>query len=97
MWLIVALLIKIDSKGPIFYRQSRSGRNGIPFNIIKFRSMVSNAESKTGPVWADKEDIRITRIGRLLRRYHIDETPQLINILKGNMSIVGPRPERPFL
>jgi len=96
LWLIVALLIKIDSKGPVFYRQSRSGRNGIPFNIIKFRSMVSNAESSTGPVWANKEDVRITKIGRLLRRYHIDETPQLINILRGDMSIVGPRPERPF-
>ena len=96
LWLLVSLFIKIDSVGPILYHQSRSGRNGILFKIIKFRSMVSNAESDTGPVWAGKEDSRITRVGRLLRRFHIDETPQLINILKGDMSIIGPRPERPF-
>ena len=92
----VSLLIKIDSIGPILYLQSRSGKAGELFNIIKFRSMVCNAESDTGPVWAGKEDRRITRFGRLLRRFHIDETPQLINILKGDMSIIGPRPERPF-
>ncbi len=96
IWILVSFLIKIDSKGPILYFQSRSGRDGDPFYIIKFRSMVFNAESDTGPVWAEKEDIRITRFGKLLRRFHIDETPQLINILKGDMSIVGPRPERPF-
>ena len=95
-WLIIALTIKIDSKGPVFYKQSRSGLDRKPFEIIKFRSMVFNAESSTGPVWAEKEDSRITRIGKLLRRLHIDETPQLINILRGDMSIVGPRPERPF-
>tara|TARA_B100001540_G_C15613765_1_gene554344 strand:- start:144 stop:872 length:729 start_codon:yes stop_codon:yes gene_type:complete len=94
--IIVSLLIKIDSSGPILYFQSRSGRGGKLFNIIKFRSMVFDAESDTGPVWAGKEDIRITRIGKLLRRFHVDETPQLINILKGDMSIIGPRPERPF-
>jgi len=96
IWILVSLFIKIDSTGPILYLQSRSGKGGKLFNIIKFRSMVSNAESDTGPVWAGKEDSRITRFGRLLRRFHIDETPQLINILKGDMSIIGPRPERPF-
>ncbi|MFL3051570.1 MAG: exopolysaccharide biosynthesis polyprenyl glycosylphosphotransferase [Candidatus Neomarinimicrobiota bacterium] len=96
IWISISLLIKIDSVGPILYLQSRSGKDGKLFNIIKIRSMVSNAESDTGPVWAGKKDSRITRIGRLLRRFHIDETPQLINILKGDMSIIGPRPERPF-
>tara|TARA_Y100000591_G_scaffold100043_1_gene84959 strand:- start:2782 stop:4140 length:1359 start_codon:yes stop_codon:yes gene_type:complete len=95
-WLLIAILIKISSRGPIFYRQTRSGRNGKLFEIIKFRSMVFNAELETGPVWAEKEDSRITTIGKLLRRLHLDETPQLINIVKGDMSIVGPRPERPF-
>ena len=95
-WLIVSIIIKMDSKGPIFYKQSRAGMNGKLFEIIKFRSMVFNAESDTGPIWAEKEDSRVTRIGKLLRRLHIDETPQLINILKGDMSIVGPRPERPY-
>ena len=90
-WLVVAVIIKIDSRGPIFYKQSRSGQNGKLFEIIKFRSMVFNAESDTGPIWAEKEDSRITTFGKLLRRLHIDETPQLINILKGDMSIVGPK------
>ncbi len=95
-WIIISILIKIDSSGPVFYKQSRSGRNGKLFEIIKFRSMVFNAESDTGPIWAEKEDKRITSFGKLLRRFHIDETPQLINILKGDMSVVGPRPERPY-
>ena len=95
-WLLIAILIKISSRGPIFYRQTRSGRNGKLFEIIKFRSMVFNAESSTGPIWAEKEDSRITNFGKFLRRLHLDETPQLINILKGDMSIVGPRPERPY-
>ncbi len=96
IWLIVGILIKIDSSGPIFYFQSRSGRMEKIFKIIKFRSMILNAESKTGPIWSSSKDARITRIGKILRRLHIDETPQLINILKGDMSVVGPRPERPF-
>jgi len=96
IWLLVSILIKIDSSGPILYLQSRSGKGGKRFKIIKFRSMVFNAESDTGPVWAGKEDVRITRLGKLLRRFHIDETPQLINILIGDMSIIGPRPERPY-
>ena len=96
LWCIIGILIKIDSKGPIFYRQERMGKDGKIFYINKFRSMVSDAEAKTGPVWAATEDERITVIGKLLRRFHFDETPQLINILKGEMSVVGPRPERPF-
>ena len=95
-WIVIAAIIKIDSRGPVFYSQSRSGLNGKLFKIIKFRSMIFNAESETGPIWAEKEDSRITKFGKLLRRLHIDETPQLLNILKGDMSIVGPRPERPF-
>ena len=95
-WIIVPILIKLDSSGPILYHQSRAGIGGKLFKIIKFRSMVFNAESDTGPVWANYEDSRITLIGKFLRRFHIDETPQLINILKGDMSIIGPRPERPF-
>ena len=96
IWIVIGLIIKIDSPGPIFYFQSRSGKQGKLFSIIKFRSMVTNAESGTGPIWSDQHDSRITRFGKILRRLHIDETPQLINILKGDMSIVGPRPERPF-
>ncbi len=96
IWFIIGPLIKIDSRGSIFYFQSRSGKEGKLFNIIKFRSMIANAESDTGPIWSSSEDKRITRIGKILRRLHLDETPQLVNILKGNMSIVGPRPERPF-
>ena len=96
IWAIIGLIIKIDSSGPIFYFQSRSGKDGKLFNIIKFRSMVTDAESNTGPVWSNRDDSRITRVGKILRRLHIDETPQLVNILRGDMSIVGPRPERPF-
>ena len=96
IWLFVSILIKLDSRGPVFYRQKRIGKDNKIFYIIKFRSMISNAEEKTGPVWAGTKDSRVTLIGRLLRRFHFDETPQLINILKGDMSIVGPRPERPY-
>ena len=96
IWVILMIMIKIDSKGPVFYKQERCGRDNEYFNIIKFRSMITDAEGKTGPVWSDLDDSRITRVGKLLRRLHLDETPQLINILKGEMSIVGPRPERPY-
>jgi exopolysaccharide biosynthesis polyprenyl glycosylphosphotransferase len=96
IWILVIIFIKIDSKGPIFYTQERCGKNNQNFHIIKFRSMITGAENETGPVWSDLEDERITRIGKFLRRLHIDETPQLFNILKGEMSIVGPRPERPY-
>jgi sugar transferase (PEP-CTERM system associated) len=94
--LIIALLIKLESPGPVFYTQERVGRNGKPFKIIKFRSMVSDAEKDTTPQWAQKNDPRITRLGRFLREIRLDEVPQLINILKGEISFVGPRPERPY-
>jgi len=96
IWLVFAILIKLDSRGPVFYQQERMGKDGKIFYIIKFRSMISDAEAKTGPVWAGTADDRVTTIGRLLRRFHFDETPQLINIIKGEMSVVGPRPERPY-
>ncbi|MEK7729973.1 MAG: undecaprenyl-phosphate glucose phosphotransferase [candidate division KSB1 bacterium] len=96
VWLLVALIIKLDSRGPIFYKQERMGKDGRHFNVIKFRSMVSDAEKLTGPKWADKDDARITRSGRFMRKWRIDEIPQFINVLAGEMSIVGPRPERSF-
>lgn len=93
--MLVALLIRIDSKGPIFYEQKRSGFRGKDFILYKFRSMISDAEKHTGPVWAEKNDQRITRLGRILRPLRIDELPQLLNVLRGDMSFIGPRPERP--
>jgi exopolysaccharide biosynthesis polyprenyl glycosylphosphotransferase len=95
-WLILALIIKLDSRGPIFYRQERVGRDGGAFTIVKFRTMVQNAEQLTGPKWADKDDPRITRVGRFMRKWRLDEFPQFINVLRGEMSLVGPRPERPY-
>lgn len=92
--LVIAILIKIDSRGKVFYRQKRVGFNGKVFTVIKFRSMVSDAE-KNGVVWAKEEDDRITRFGRFMRKFRIDEIPQLWNVLVGEMSFVGPRPERP--
>ena len=122
--LIVSVLIRLDSKGPVFYTQLRVGKNrrrgyrrqmsldgierrrysdrrkvygfGKPFRILKFRTMYIDAEKNTGPVWASKGDPRVTRIGRILRRTRIDEIPQLFNVLLGDMSLVGPRPERPY-
>ncbi len=96
VWLLVALLIKLTSKGPVFYMQERVGKNGRVFRMVKFRSMRQDAESGSGPIWADKDDPRVTGIGRILRRTHLDEVPQFLNILEGSMSLVGPRPERPF-
>jgi Undecaprenyl-phosphate glucose phosphotransferase len=93
--LAIALAVKLTSKGPIFYRQERCGLNGEPFQMLKFRSMRVDAESETGPVWAGKHDERKTPIGAFLRKTSLDELPQFINVLKGDMSIVGPRPERP--
>ncbi len=90
----IALAIKLDSVGPVFYRQSRVGRNGREFYLYKYRSMVKDAEKLSGAVWASKHDPRVTRVGKFLRRTHIDELPQFYNILKGDMSLVGPRPER---
>jgi len=113
---ILAVAIKLDSRGPVFYAQERIGKNrrrsrdretgngndrrrvdtfGRPFTIYKLRSMVVDAEKNSGPVWAAKADARITRLGGFLRKTRLDETPQLLNVLRGEMSVVGPRPERP--
>ena len=95
--LLAMLMIKLDSKGPIFYRQKRIGRNGRIFTLVKFRSMHQDAEKGTGPVWSAQDgDSRVTRVGRLLRRTRVDELPQIYNVLRGDMDMVGPRPERPF-
>jgi exopolysaccharide biosynthesis polyprenyl glycosylphosphotransferase len=91
---IIALLIALDDGGPVFFRQERVGRGRRPFLICKFRTMRENAEVE-GPVWAVPNDARVTRIGRLLRRTRLDELPQFFNVLKGDMALVGPRPERP--
>jgi exopolysaccharide biosynthesis polyprenyl glycosylphosphotransferase len=96
IWIIVSVAIVLDSKGPVFYTQDRVGKDEKHFPIIKFRTMFTNAETESGPVWANKQDPRVTRVGKILRKLRIDEIPQLINILDGNMSLVGPRPERPF-
>jgi exopolysaccharide biosynthesis polyprenyl glycosylphosphotransferase len=93
--LLVALAVKVTSRGPILFRQRRVGFNGQHFTLYKFRSMVADAEAKTGAVWATRNDPRVTPIGRVLRQTRLDELPQLINVLRGEMSIVGPRPERP--
>ena len=93
--LIGALAVYIESGAPILYRQRRVGRNGVVFDLYKFRSMPVDAEAKTGPVWASASDGRATPVGMFLRRFSIDELPQLFNVLRGEMSIVGPRPERP--
>ena len=92
--LVTAILIKLDSRGPVFYKQERVGKNGRTFVLVKFRSMKVDAE-KSGPVWASKGDDRTTRVGRIIRKARIDEIPQFWNILRGEMSFVGPRPERP--
>ena len=92
--LLATLLIKLDSKGELFYKQERVGMNFKKFHIIKFRTMVADAERDTGAVWASKGDRRITRVGKYLRKFRIDEIPQLMNVLMGDMSFVGPRPER---
>ena len=93
---LIAIAIKLDSKGPIFFKQTRVGMKGKIFNMYKFRTMYQNAESKTGPVWAKANDPRITRLGKFLRKTHLDELPQFFNVLRGEMSLVGPRPERPY-
>jgi len=122
-FIILPILIKLDSAGPVFYRQARVGCNsrrssrrtpqgsrlgrtvrdrrrqdlkGRPFNVIKFRTMVADAEKKCGPVWATRNDPRITRLGHILRKTRLDEIPQFINVLLGQMALVGPRPERPM-
>ena len=116
--LLVAFLVRITSRGPIFYRQTRIGLDrrrrstgidaplydrraynlgGRPFSILKFRSMTANAEARSGVVWAQKHDARVTPFGRVLRKTRLDELPQLLNVLRGDMNIVGPRPERPSI
>ncbi|MGD8719982.1 MAG: sugar transferase [Candidatus Zixiibacteriota bacterium] len=105
LWLLIIILIKIDSKGPVFYRQERLGKDGRPFRIYKFRSMVVGAHDMLpeladynemdGPIFKIKKDPRVTRVGRILRKFSIDEFPQLLNVLKGDMSLVGPRPPIP--
>lgn len=93
--LVVALLIKIDSPGPVFYSQERVGQNGKTFRIFKFRSMRNDAEKEGAAQWAAKNDPRITRVGKYLRLSRIDELPQMFNVLMGHIDLVGPRPERP--
>jgi exopolysaccharide biosynthesis polyprenyl glycosylphosphotransferase len=94
--LLVAIAIRLDSAGPMLFRQERVGENLKTFTLYKFRSMRANAEEESGPVWAADSDPRVTRVGKIIRSLRIDELPQLWNVLKGDMSFVGPRPERPF-
>jgi exopolysaccharide biosynthesis polyprenyl glycosylphosphotransferase len=93
-WPLIILAIKLEDKGRVFYLQERVGKDKKIFKLIKFRSMIEKAE-KNGPQWAESEDQRVTKVGRFLRKTHLDEIPQLINILKGDIALVGPRPERP--
>lgn len=101
LWPLVALAIRLDSPGPVIYRQMRVGRilddRSELFMILKFRSMRADAEKGTGAVWAQKHDPRVTRVGAFIRRTRLDELPQLVNVLRGDMSVVGPRPERPAM
>ena len=101
LWLVlggaIALAIRLEDGGPVLYRQARLGRRGRVFSMLKFRSMAVGAERRTGPVWARYGDTRCTAVGRVLRRFHLDELPQVVNVLRGEMSLVGPRPERPEL
>jgi exopolysaccharide biosynthesis polyprenyl glycosylphosphotransferase len=96
LWLLVALAIVLESPGPVFFKQERVGKGARVFTMYKFRSMVVDAEEETGPVWVKGQDPRVTRVGRVLRALHLDEVPQCINFLRGEMSLVGPRPERPY-
>ena len=115
LMLLIAIVVKLTSRGPAFYTQTRVGLDrrhpgigaenrrraldlgGKPFTIYKFRTMYADAERQTGAVWASKDDVRVTPVGRFLREYRLDELPQLFNVLKGEMNIVGPRPERPTI
>ena len=96
LWVILAILIRISSRGPVLYRQERVGLRGQVFTLLKFRSMVWDAEAETGPIFATRDDQRRTGVGGFMRRLSLDELPQLINIIRGEMSLVGPRPERPY-
>ncbi|MDX1440586.1 MAG: exopolysaccharide biosynthesis polyprenyl glycosylphosphotransferase, partial [Rubricoccaceae bacterium] len=95
--LVIAVAVKLSSRGPVFYKQERMGLNGHTFMMLKFRSMPVGAEARTGAVWAQENEDRATRVGSFLRKTSLDELPQFINVLKGDMSVVGPRPERPVL
>jgi exopolysaccharide biosynthesis polyprenyl glycosylphosphotransferase len=95
LWLIVMLMIKMTSPGPVLYHQKRVGLDGKDFIMHKFRTMVYNAEAKTGPVMSSPHDPRVTKVGKILRKFSVDELPQLLNVIKGEMSLIGPRPERP--
>ena len=97
LWILIPLAIWIGDRGPVFYTQVRVGRHGNLFRLVKFRTMIRGAEDYTGPVWAADSDWRVTPIGRVLRRFRLDEVPQVVNIWRGEMSLVGPRPERPEL
>ncbi|MBI3368834.1 MAG: TIGR03013 family PEP-CTERM/XrtA system glycosyltransferase, partial [Burkholderiales bacterium] len=94
--ILTAIVIVLESKGPVFYRQERVGANSRTFDVVKFRSMRTDAEKDGKPVWATAQDSRVTRVGNIIRKLRIDELPQLFNVLKGEMSLVGPRPERPY-
>ncbi len=96
LFVLIAVAVTLDSRGPVFYRQERVGEGGRRFTLIKFRSMCEDAEEATGPVWAKDNDERVTRVGQWLRMFRLDELPQMVNILRGEMSFVGPRPERPW-
>ena len=96
IFLLTSILIKLESTGPVFYSQERVGQKRRIYKVHKFRSMIQNAEKQTGPVWAGDNDQRITRVGKWIRKLRIDEIPQLWNVFKGEMSFVGPRPERDF-
>jgi exopolysaccharide biosynthesis polyprenyl glycosylphosphotransferase len=93
--LVVALAVFLHDRGPVLFRQQRTGLNGKPFSLYKFRSMVTDAEADGQARWASKNDTRVTGVGSVIRKYRLDELPQLFNVLKGDMSLVGPRPERP--
>ena len=97
VWTLIPLAIWLEDRGPIFYTQRRAGKGGRIFDLFKFRSMVVDAEQVTGAVWADEDDPRVTRVGRFLRARALDELPQIINVWRGELSLVGPRPERPEL
>ena len=97
LWTLIPLAIWLGDRGPVFYTQTRVGKGGKIFRVYKFRSMVPDAERFTGAVWAEDDDPRITRVGRILRNRALDELPQVINMWKGDISLVGPRPERPEL
>ena len=94
--LLAALCIVLDDGGPVFYRQERVGKHGVVFNVLKFRSMRVDAEQAGAPVWASADDPRVTTIGYFMRKLRIDELPQMLNVFRGEMSFVGPRPERAF-